>query len=330
VLQPILGRARHGSSRAARLLELGRFLQARGLLTQGGELSLTRELRGRNAAQSLTTQDVRASAHGLVLELLAEPAACRWPEVAESYYRRFDRGKPRRPTRLQRLYLEWSPDLGPLGLLEACSTHPRLWGELRQALPSQQPQACEALLLKAACEVQEGSGWEPWLQAFDLHPALRAPLLLALPLLPHPCLPVRLEWLAGLATPKAVDSQANDLAAARLLACRLPRGKTGLGMPAPLIRLALQLVGSTPAEVDPSWLGALRGFGWPAAEVARLRAALRPEDPVHSIVYGARPGRPWLKELLEELGVCRSSRTEPGAVHFGQAELGDLGNIRTY
>jgi hypothetical protein len=297
VLQPMLARVRHGSAQAGRVLELARFLQARGLLTDGGELSLESGLRGRNGVQSLSTQDVRASAHGLALELLSEPQAARWPALAEAYYQRFDRGKPRRPSRLQRLYLEWSADLGPLGLLQACRTHPRLWKELHHALASLDPDQPDARLLTVLSEAYVTGDWSSWLRSYETAPQLRASLLQALPLLPHPPLTERLRWLS--------QTAASDPSAPRaelLIACRRTDTQPAtVPMPAPLVSLCLKLVADQPGEVEAEWLAALRGYQWPRAQLDQLSRSLQPDDPVHGIVYGARTGRLWLRDLLAEL-----------------------------
>jgi hypothetical protein len=275
---------------------LSNFLGQRGLLTDGGSLNLARGLRGRGGVLSLTTQDVRASAHGLARDLLEEPNPARWAPLAEAYYGRYDRGKPRRPTRLQRLFLEWSPDLGPLGMLEACQTHHRLWQAVGDALPFQDPEDRERQLLEVALAVRESSSWDFWRQAFDSKASWRPDLLAMLPLLPQPPLQQRLAWLAGQAKePRQLWSEG------LLLACRRPPGSVPVDLPSPLRELLLQLVTTSPREVDGRWLGLLRGYRCGADYLEKLAGSLHVEDPIHRIVYGARPGRSWLAELWHDL-----------------------------
>lgn len=258
-------------------------------------MSLAGDLKGRNGVLSLSSQDVRAYAHGLVLELLEQTDPTRWPAVAERYYQCYDRGKPRRPTRLQRLYLEWSADQGPLGLLEAASSHPHLWEEMAAALSYQDPHDADRHLLQVVLQVRGQASWQPWLLAYRSSGELRGLLLRSLPLLPYPPLLERLGWL---------EEQARELVGAEdlLLACRLttpPREPPS--MPLPLVELCLALVRGHPQECDPRWLAVLRGYRWPASRLAKLRAELDRRDPVHRIVFGPRPGRPWLAHLLDEL-----------------------------
>lgn len=303
ILQPVLQRARLGSKAVTPLLQLAHFLQERGLLTDGGVLSLEQGLSGRGGVVSLTTQDVRASAHALTLLLLEEPDSLRWHEIAEDYYRRFDRGKPRRPTRLQRLFLEWSADLGPVGLLEACCRHPRLWEVTREALAFQQPDDPDRLLLELALTVRDSGCWKAWQEAFEKKTSVaqghlaRPRLLEILSLLPQPAPQERLEWLC-----QKTDGTLTAWSQALLLACRRPAALSPITMPESLIQMTLNLVRSAPGEVDPRWLAALRGYRWPASELQKLKDSLLKNDPIHRIVYGPRPGRPWLAELLGSVG----------------------------
>jgi hypothetical protein len=274
-------------------------LQQRGLLTDGGAVKLAGGLRGRGGVLSLTTQDVRGSAHGLTRELLLEPDATLWPELADNYYRRYDRGKSRRPSRLQRLYLQWSFDQGPLGLLEACRSHPHLWSELREVLgPLRwEEEELDRMLLWLACQVREERDESCWLLAYQERSAWRPRLVELLPLLPYPILEQRLAWLAA----RAEDTQC-PWQEALLLACRLTEPQPeAVPMPPSLIALTLRLVKAAPEGVDPAWLAVLRPYRWPAGQLERLQASLRPGDPVRRIVYGARPGRSWWEQLWETL-----------------------------
>jgi hypothetical protein len=245
---------------------------------------------------SLTTQDVRSWAHGLVCDLLREPDESDWTAVADRYFRCFDRGKPRRPTRLQRLYLEWSRDREWTGLLEACQSHPNLWEQLKEALSYLDANHQERRLLSLVLTVRESEDWSLWLGAFAQGDLDREDLLKMLPWLPVPSLEQRLGWLS-----EQASGLLSPWSAALLPACRLPAHVQGQSMPESLIALTLQLAASRPGEVDPCWLAALRGYRWPREKVRALVAALHPQDPVHRIVYGPRPGRPWLAEILEAL-----------------------------
>ncbi len=275
------------------------FLEELDMLTDGGRLNLGQGLLGRGGVLSLTTQDVRAGAHALALELLAEPDPAHWGGVAERYNRSYDRGKPRRPNRLQRLYQEWSGDLGFLGLLEACRTHPRLWEAVREALPMLHDDDDDRQVMGLALEVHDLADWAPWLNSYRQEARTNSSrsgrLLEMLPLLPYPRLEQKLAWL----TEEVHQCGGRE---AHLLAARQdPLAPGRLEMPAALRELTLRLLGENPGEANPSWLAAQRGYLWPQEDLQRLDQALLPHDPVHRIVYGARPGRPWLAQLLDEL-----------------------------
>jgi hypothetical protein len=207
---------------------------------------------------------------------------------------------------LQRLYQEWSRDLGFLGLLEACRTHPRLWEAVREALPMLHHDDDDRQLMSLALEVRDLADWAPWLQSYRDEPPTNSPrsgrLLEMLPLLPYPRLEQRLAWLAE-------DVLRSGGREAHLLAARQdPLVPGRLEMPAALRELTLRLLGQTPGEANPSWLAAQRGYLWPQDDLKRLRDALLSHDPIHRIVYGARPGRPWLAQLLEELSSTSDRR----------------------
>lgn len=292
MLRPVFCRTRQAAPASCHLLAVARFLESRDLLTDGGRLSLAAGLRGRGDVLSLSLQDVRASAHGLARDLCAERDSGRWEALAEEYYGRYDRGKPRRPTRLQRLMIAWSADLGPLGMLEACARHSRLWEELERALAFEAAPDADARLLAVALNVHRQKTWTPWLHQLEAAQLAASDLLEMLPLLPYPEEEVRLDWL----------SRGHDLpAASRILACRRSRLEGRIEMSPALRELTRRQVAQTYGSVDARWLGVLRGYRWPTPEVEQLRLALSPSDPVHRIVYGPRPGRPWLTELLEGL-----------------------------
>lgn len=293
VLQPVFARVRQGSPQASLLLELAHFLRTVGLLTDGGVLNLEAGLLGRNGALSLTTQDVRSWAHGMVVELWEAGEPSKWPAVAESYSARFDRGKPRRPTRLQRLFCDWSSDFGPLGFLDACQNHPRLWSTLEQALNAPIDLGPEQRLLAVALSVQQSGNPEPLFSAFHEQAPLRKGLLLSLPYLPVSA-EARLPWLVN------AERLHPDLASEILQACRLPCS-TELALPGSLASACLTLLGESYGFCNPRWLASLRAYRWPHFWVQKLDPAISPSDAVRRIVYGARPGTFWLPQLLEEL-----------------------------
>lgn len=262
------------------------------MLTDGGALNLEAGLLGRGGVLSLTTQDVRSWAHGLVLELWETEGATDWPVVAERYSERFDRGKPRRPTRLQRLFQEWSADFGPLGFLEACRNHPRLWSVLESALLSPLDNGPEQRLLEVALTVHQSGDWAEFHQSYRSRPKLRPILLLALPLLDSPSLEERLVWLT------AEVHEHPELGAEILQACRTSE-PANLPLPDALARACLSLLRQHPGQADPRWLGSLRGYRWPQGWAQEFAAAIQPDDPIRRIVFGPRPGTRWLEQLIE-------------------------------
>ena len=294
ILKPVFGRVRAGSSQAPRLLELVQFLACKGLLTDGGLLNLEAGLKGRGGVLSLTTQDVRSWAHSLVLELMEAENSNDWAPLTQDYSQRFDRGKPRRPTRLQRLCLEWSRDLGPLGLLEAAHQHPSLWSEIEEAITFQSPEDHDRKLLDIVVGLRRSKNWSAFQQAFLEHPRQQAELLRALPSLDFPALRERLDWLSELASrQETLDSEI-------VLACRTTPPAV-CALPLPIMRTALRLIGTHPGEVDPRWLGSLRFYRWPKDSVESIDSLIAPDDLVRRIVFGPRPGMNWLQQLLEDL-----------------------------
>lgn len=292
VLHPVLVRLSAARPEAARLQRLADLLGQRGLLTDGGQLSRDRGLRGRGGMMSLQAQDVRAVAHALVLELWQEAEEGRWSELADDYFQRYDRGKRRRPHRLQRLYLEWSADLGWRGLLQACRRHPRLYGELRQALLCLDAELPERRWLEVALRVLQGEPWSLWR---ELHEQLGSPAewLDMLVYLPSPTLRERLWWLDQEAPRRAWPTEAV------LLSCRaLESGP--LEMPAGLVERCLTLLEQA-EHLEPSWLAVLRPYRWPRKALERLWSACERHPELARIRYGARPGRSWLEDLRHTL-----------------------------
>lgn len=294
ILKPVFSRVRAGSSQAPRLLELAQFLASKGLLTDGGQMNLEAGLEGRGGVLSLTTQDVRSWAHSLVLDLTEANDPNEWSALTQVYSQRFDRGKPRRPTRLQRLYLEWSRDLGPLGLLEAAQQHSFLWSEIEEAVSFQTLDDHDRKLLDVILEFRGSGDWLAFQQNFLNQPRLQAELLRALPSLDAPSLESRLDWLSELARSRGrLDSEI-------ILACRIPPG-TDHSLPEPLVQTLFRLLDEHQGEVDPKWLGSLRFHRWPMAAVDLLDSRISRDDLIRRIVFGPRPGLNWLEQMLGEL-----------------------------
>ena len=273
---------------------MAQFLSSKGFLTDGGQLNLNAGLLGRGGVLSLTTQDVRTWGHGLVLELWESEEPQNWPVLTLEYSQRFDRGKPRRPTRLQRLYLEWSRDLGPLGLLEAAQSHPQLWPEIRDAVAFQSPEDQDRHFLESVLEFREQKDWSRFHERFLSLPRQKGALLKALPLLDGLALKERLDWLAQ----RLVDEP--HLTPEVVLACRAS-SLAACQLPISIARAVVVLVENSPGETDPKWLGSLRHYRWPRETVSALSSAVSMSDPIRRIVFGARPGTNWFEQLLDDL-----------------------------
>ncbi len=305
VLQPILCRVPADSSRAQALLDVARFLSKRGLLTDGGEKNLEDLFQGRGEMVSLTTQDVRAWAHALALELLEEISPPRWPDIATVYFNTYDKGKPRRPNRMQRLYMEWSADAGWLGMLEACQNHSQLWVPLVEALQSLEPDNRDARFFRVFLQATEDSDWKVWQAAYHNSLKERQQWLCMLPYFEFLEVRDRLAWLDGQAESLLDLSKLPNWASALLLAYRKPKESDAVVLPAPMMVLLMQLLTQFRNEVDPRWIGVLTSYRVSAQNLAQIRSAISDSDPIHRIALGPRPGRPWLPEmwaLLEEKG----------------------------
>jgi hypothetical protein len=298
VLSPIFGRYPVGGSGSDRLIELARFLQGRNLLTDGGAKSLNNGLQGRNFVVSLGLQDVRSHAHGLVQELMKRPSQD-WASFTEEYFQTYDKGKPRRPTHLQRLYIDWSRDLSWPGLLQACHHHPNLWAELDLALDRLDDDSLDSEMLDLARRCR--GSLDLWEQAFENQVAQRKNLLVLLRLLtPHRILR-RLSWLERTAHP---CSGKEDWAIALITACHcdFPQARqlrrdhfNGES----LERLALECLDQE--QFEPLFVSSFRSFVQSRATIDTLLAAIPQSDPLRYAVYGARPGTSWLEAQKQEM-----------------------------
>lgn len=294
VLEPVLAQARKGSGAASLLIELATFLESKDLLTDGGRINLKEGLLGRKGLLSLTAQDVRSWAHYLALQLWSQKDLSKWPDVLSSYYASYDRGKRRRPNRLQRLYLEWSSDYGPIGLLEAAKSHPDLTAKIKAALLLIDDRDPDSRLLAIFFRAEKSRSGDYWFKAFQNIPELRKPLLRLLPLLHYPNILERLHWLAG----KAIDPELNDLREEMWMACA--RGTTKeepIELPDPLLGLLLKLLAEANEQVEARWLAVLYGYRLCLKELHLLESLLSNQDPIHKIGFGARRSRLWWQEL---------------------------------
>lgn len=277
-------------------MELAGFLDRRKLLTDGGSKNLGQGLRGRNQVVSLGLQDVRSYAHGLV-QSLAEAPAEQWSEITEQYFLTYDKAKPRRPTHLQRLYLEWSHDLSWPGLLRACRHHPFLWPEIELALERLEEECLDRTLLTLALRCR--TAVQPWVDCFENGD--RAALLQLLPLLPADDFRQRLPWLAAAATRwDATQAWGWEL----VRACHLDFAEARELCDLDFDRRALERVAfhHLPGEAfDPVFVSAFRSFATTPETVERLLVAIPSADRIRYAVFGPRPGRLWLDVQKAEM-----------------------------
>jgi len=280
------------------LLDLAEFLRRRELLTDGGGRSLSEGLLGRNDFVSLGLQDVRSHAHGLVVKLLLLSSDS-WAACTEEYFQTYDRGKPRRPTHLQRLYLQWSSDLDWPGLLKACRHHPTLWPEIETALSRlEEPSQDKAMLtLALRCFTTP----DAWREAFEEDDADRSSLLRLLPLLPVDRAQSRLLWLADTATkhPTEVAWGIELIRACHLDFLEARALRTLEFNRAALERMGLSCLGQE--RFDAVFVSAFRSFVLHRETVAQLFAAIGTEDPLRRAVFGPRPGVLWLEAQKAEM-----------------------------
>lgn len=296
VLTPHLVTLSEDAPEAPRLVELGRFLSGRKLLTDGGEKNLGTGLRGRNGRVSLGLQDVRSHSHALVLELWAGETED-WSTLAELYYQRFDRGKPRRPTHLQRLYLAWSGDYSWPGLLTAAAYHPRLWPEIRKALDRQERETLEVKILRLAWRCRTHP--ELWLEEFRKHEVNKEALLLLLPRVENLTPSKRLQFLEGLASSlSTVPAWSYSLVEAAQVTMTEARVLPGSAL---LEEFAAEILRTHHGFHGGEFLSAFRAFIKSEATVGLLESSIQTTDPLRRVSYGARPGKNWLEELKREL-----------------------------
>ncbi len=309
VLQQIIARVREDEGAAALLLSLGAFLAQRDLLTRGGRKNLEAGLTSMHGSLTLGLQDVRSSGQALAVELwkMGSDGKDRWAERADLYFLQYDRGKPRRPTRLQRLYLDWSRDLGWLGLLQSCSTHPQLWRELGDALSFPTENVLERRLLEIALRSWEGQGWGGWIEEFETARAFRMELLILLPWLPGVAVGRRLRWLLEQG---GVLEHSDPLpewteALIRACACRTAAERSRVRQEEldlrPLERLAWRLLERPGVMLGPELVAAFRVLASHPETPGRLERSLSAESPLRRIRFGSRPGRCWWTEILDEM-----------------------------
>ena len=297
VLQPKFARYLQGTEEEKTLLRLAHFLEQRKMLTDGGEQSLQDGLRGRNSVVSLGLQDVRSYAHGLVQKLLTHPETA-WSTATDLYFETYDRGKPRRPTHLQRLFLEWSRDLSWPGLLEAAVHHPFLWPELKLALSRLEEASTERTLLTLALRCRKG--FEAWIEVYETAPEQRCDLLALLPHLQGAPPQKRVPWLASRV--EEFTERAIGRRAITACLCDFPQARALRSLD--FKREALEQVGLkhlSDAEEDPVFISAFRSFVTQPKTVQRVFAAVPPHSQLHRIVFGPRPGRSWLEAQREEM-----------------------------
>lgn len=294
VLEPVLAQARKGTGAAALLIELATFLESKALLTDGGRINLNEGLLGRKGLLSLTAQDVRSWAHYLALSLWSQKDPSQWPNTLSLYLLSYDRGKRRRPNRLQRLYLEWSSDYGPIGLLEAAQGHPELTAKIRAALLLIDEREPDSRLLTVFFETAKSKSGDCWLKAFQSSPELRKPLLRLLSFLHHPNIQERLHWLAD----KAIDPELHDLREELWMACaRRATKECPIELPDPLFHLLLKLLAEAYEQIEAPWLAVLCGYRLSLEKLHLLESMLSSQDPIHRIAFGAGRSRLWWQEL---------------------------------
>ena len=217
--------------------------------------------------------------------------------MAEQYFLTYDKAKPRRPTHLQRLYLEWSHDLSWSGLLLAVRTHPFLWPEIELALERLEDECLDRTVLRLALECR--TSVRPWVESFEKGD--RTSLLQLLPLLPADDFRLRLPWLATAADRwDAGQAWGIELVRACHLnfveALQLRRLEFDREV---LERVALHHLPE--AAGDPVFVSAFRSFVTTPDTVDRLMAAIPQEDRIRYAVFGPRPGRLWLDAQKAEM-----------------------------
>ena len=298
VLTPLFGRYPACSERGSLLINLARFLEGRNLLTDGGVKNLKMGLEGRNGVVSLGLQDVRSYAHGLVRDLLTQ-APSQWTSATQTYFETYDKGKPRRPTHLQRLYLDWSRDLDWTGLLQACRDHSHLWAELALALDRLEDDSVDKDMLELALKCRECL--QPWRSAFVSPGSAKQELLTLLRVLTRDLPAPRLALLVEIAeTCTGREDWAGSLVICSHCDYSQARRLRRQGLCyEPLERIAL--LNLEQQQFDPLFISAFRSFVQSGQSIERLFESISPQDPVRQAVFGSRPGTSWLEAQKEEM-----------------------------
>ena len=296
-------RAPHNSKAGSALLELADFLNTLGALTGGGEKNLQAQLRGRDGSVHLGLQDVCSWAHGLA-KLLVESYLYHqdsWKSQAQLYLGSYDKGKVRRPTHLQRLIMEWSPDFHWLGLLKACQKHPHLWEEVELAI-SRHPDPCpEKRWLALANQCRNDSS--VWLKSLETE-GLSSGLLQILrefawapPLwrIEFAAQRIREQKVAPAMMVHLLESCLCSLEEAR----ELPKSHDAYTL---LENHLLERIESSGESVPPKLLVSIRSVCTRLEIVDRAIESLSLQDPLRRVRFGSRPGKSWLTNFREE---CR-------------------------
>ena len=300
VLRPIFLRVTEGTAEAQQLVELAQFLQGQAMLTGGGESKLKLGLTGLGRQCSLTLQDVRSWAHGLVEELiscLANPE--RWPEKKQRYLSTYDRGKPRRPTHIQRLYQRWSSDLDWTGLIAAAQRHPRIWSDIEHAVSFLETPSQEKHILELALHLKHSQDWSVWKRQFEQNGEYQRAYLRLLPLTGQATLQQRVDWLEDFLSRKPAEK---NLRIPFVLCALKHRGEPIFKGSCPsLFSLNIETIEETSGRVEPLLLYALLTTLNRPDSLPILQELVAPTDPILSIGYGARPGVNWTEQLWERL-----------------------------
>lgn len=309
ILQPHLIRLPEVSGRLPELVALAKFLEARRLLTDGGVKNLSEGFVGRNEQRTLSGQDVRSWAQALVLELWDCEAPTEWEGVAERYFARYDRGKPRRPTHLQRLYLEWSRDFSWPGLLRAASHHPNLWTDLGWALERLDDDHPERPILELALAAKDNVG--AWHSGWSMATVSRRELLRLLPLLPSFTIPERVRTLSGLVS--EIDPS-SLLARVGISASLLSYSQSrDLDMDRSELLVLEDFANRSleyfPLPVEPSCIAAFRTFVTRRSTLELLLDQLDERDPIRRVSFGPRPGVLWLDAFVREMNALIELRS---------------------
>ena len=302
ILSPYLIRLHEVSPKVEQMLRLARFLDDKKLLTDGGRRNLEEGFVGRNERRSLSAQDVRGWAHALVLELWEKNEnADDWETICEEYFCRFDRGKPRKPNHLQRLCLEWSPDLHWTGLLATAFRHPFLWGELELAVSRLDAEHAERRVLEVALRAKD----EPlaWCEAWEGRAVPRSSLLRLWRVLANLSPDRRVQEIGQRVDEVSPRTTLGQLALESVLlsSSQARRLEVAVDVMGRLELFSLQVLSSLDDFVTPTALAAFRGFVTDPETTRSLERLVGKQDPVRRVTFGPRPGQNWFSTLLKEL-----------------------------